>query len=67
MSRPISVRKNYTADAIVLRRLTEAIQIDPRRSDAWKSVTLAVLESAISQLLEPLTLLERTSADTTAR
>jgi hypothetical protein len=51
MSRPVSIRVNYTADAIVLRRLVEAIERDPRRSQTWIRTTTGLLNSAIRQLL----------------
>lgn len=54
MARLVEVRKTYQADALYLQRLIKAIEIDPRRTPAWKQQATNHLREVTSMLFQTL-------------
>lgn len=52
MARAVKPRESYTKDAIVLRRMMEAVQVDPNASADWKARVNGFLHQAMSAFLE---------------
>ncbi len=52
MARAVKPRDSYTKDAIVLRRMMEAVQVDPNASPDWKAKVNGFLHQAMSAFLE---------------
>lgn len=52
MARTVKPRDSYTKDAIVLRRMMEAVQVDPNATPEWKARVCNSLHQAMSAFLE---------------
>jgi Tfp pilus assembly protein PilV len=52
MARTVKPRDSYTKDAIALRRMMEAVQVDPTASPDWKARVNGYLHQAMSAFLE---------------
>lgn len=52
MARPTEPRVTYTRDAIQLRRMIEAVQIDPTADPKWKAETISHLQAALRLFLD---------------
>ncbi len=52
MARAVKPRDSYTKDAITLRRMMEAVQVDPNASPDWKARVNGYLHQAMSAFLE---------------
>ena len=52
MAREVKIRANYKQDAGYLLRLARAVELDPKRSPAWKREIVSTLTSLSVKLLQ---------------